>query len=343
LTGLLAGLGVDAELRGDPSLSRRPMDRVVYPLQAMGARIHYTERQDRLPLRIESRASGGLRPLRYRPRVSSAQVRAAILLASLASRTDVEILDRLRPRDHTERILRSLGAPVVSEPSGTGERVRLQASGWAGGLKPLAAAVPGDLSSAAFLVVAALLSSTDLTIRQVGLNPTRAGFLHVLSAMGAEVRAVETELQAGEPVGNLSVSASTMQPFSIEEELVPWLVDEIPALAVLACRIEGVSVVRGAGELRVKESDRLALLACNLTALGIRCEELDDGLRVHGSRAPLSGTVRTDGDHRIAMAFGALGADPGCEITIDDPECVNMSFPGYWEALSRVTAREDSP
>ena len=342
LAGLLAGLGVEAELRGDASLSLRPMDRVVYPLKAMGARIHYTDRPDCLPLRIEGRVSGELRALRYRPRVSSAQVRAALLLAALASRTDLEILDRLRPRDHTERILRSMGVPVVSEPVDDGERIRFRASRWNGGLSPLVATVPGDLSSAAFLVVAALLSSRNLTIRSVGLNPTRTGFLQVLSDCGAEVRAVETGLQGGEPVGDLSVRASTLDPFSVDEGLVPRLVDEVPVLAVLASRIEGVSVFSGAGELRAKESDRLSLVASNLKTLGVRCDELADGLRVHGSLAPVSGTVRTAGDHRIAMAFGALGAAPGCEITVDDRECVNVSFPGYWEALARLTSGEDS-
>ena len=340
LAGLLAGLGVEAKLLGDASLSRRPMDRVVYPLQAMGAQIQYADRPDRLPLRVEGRASGELRALKYRPRVSSAQVRAALLLAALTSHTDLEILDRLRPRDHTERILRSMGAPVFSEPADGGERIRFRASLWDSGLSPLVAAVPGDLSSAAFLVVAALLSSRNLTIRCVGLNPTRAGFLQVLSRVGAEIKVVETGRQAGEPVGDLSVRASTLDPFSVDEGLVPRLVDEVPVLAVLASRIEGISVFRGAGELRVKESDRLSLVASNLKTLGVQCDELDDGLRVHGSLAPVSGTVRTEGDHRIAMAFGALGAAPGCEITVDDPECVNVSFPGYWEALARLTSGE---
>jgi len=317
------------------------MDRVVYPLQAMGGRIQYTDCPDRLPLRVEGRVSGELRALRYRPRVSSAQVRAALLLAALASRTDLEILDRLRPRDHTERILRSMGAPVVSEPADGGERIRFRASHWDSGLTPLVAAVPGDLSSAAFLVVAALLSSRNLTIHSVGLNPTRAGFLQVLSGVGADIEAVETGLHAGEPVGDLSVRESTLDPFSVDEDLVPRLVDEVPVLAVLASRIEGVSVFRGAGELRVKESDRLSLVASNLKELGVRCDELDDGLRVHGSLAPVAGIVRTGGDHRIAMAFGALGTAPGCEITVDDPECVNVSFPGYWEALARLTSGED--
>ena len=342
LTGLLAGLGVEAELTGDESLMRRPMDRVVYPLQAMGARVSYAGLPDRLPLRAEERASGGLRTLRYRPRVSSAQVRAALLLAALTGRVDLEIVDRLRPRDHTERILRSMGAPVTTEPVTTGDRITFPAASWGGRLEPLNALVPGDLSSAAFLVVASLLTDTDLRVRSVGLNPTRDGFVSLLETMGAAIEVSETGTEAGEPVGDVLVRSSTLQPFSIDENLVPQLIDEVPALAVLASRIDGVSVVRGAGELRVKESDRLTLLASNLQALGVRCEELPDGLEIRGTADPLTGTVRTGGDHRIAMAFAALGTAPGCTIEVDEPGCVDVSFPGFWEALSHLVKDEET-
>jgi 3-phosphoshikimate 1-carboxyvinyltransferase len=341
-TGLLAGLGLEGELTGDASLCARPMDRVVYPLQAMGARISYMGRQDRLPVRLEGRATGGLRSLRYRPRVSSAQVRAALLLAALAGHTDLEIVDRLRPRDHTESILRSMGVPVVSEPAGSGERIHLPAGSWSGSLRPLNATVPGDLSSAAFLVVAALLAGQALTIRAVGLNPTRAGFLRVVEEMGAGVEVKETGIQAGEPVGDISVRPSELRPFAVSDDVVPQLIDEIPALVALASRVEGISVIRGAGELRVKESDRLALLASNMEKLGIRCEEAEEGLRVHGSSAPIGGVARTGGDHRIAMAFGALSASPRCDVEVDDRDCVNVSFPGFWEALGAVMTGEGS-
>ena len=340
LAGLLCGLGLEAELVGDVSLSRRPMDRVVYPLQAMGARISYVGEPDHLPVRVESRASGQLRFLRYRPRVSSAQVRAALILAALGSRTNLEILDRLRPRDHTERILSSMGAPIVSVPDGEGERIQFEASTWGGDLLPLTAEVPGDLSSAAFLVVAGLLLRRPLTIRGVGLNPSRAGFLEVLARMGAEVSKTSPTEEAGEPLGDLSVRADVLRPFSVEEKQVPSLVDEVPALAVLACRTRGVSEIRGAAELRVKESDRLGLLASNLQAVGVRCEELDDGLRIHGTEARLRGGVRTGGDHRIAMAFGVLGVSPDCEIEVDEPDCVRVSYPGFWAEIDRIANQE---
>ena len=337
LVGLLSGLGVEARLQGDASLSRRPMDRVVYPLQSMGARIRYLEAPDRLPIQVEKRASGQLRTLRYRPRVSSAQVRGALLLAALASRTDLEILDRLRPRDHTERILASLGAPIDSEADGEGERISLRAAGWDGRLKPLVAEVPGDLSAAAFLIVAALLAQRPVTVRSVGLNPSRTGFLDVLQRMGADVVRTLLAEEAGEPRGDLTVGAAQLRPFGIGESEVPGLVDEVPALAVLASRTAGVSEIRGASELRVKESDRLRLLASNLNAVGVRCEELDDGLRIHGTDSDLAGSITTGGDHRIAMAFGVLAASPGCEIAIDDPACVRVSFPGFWDALDRLS------
>ncbi|NNK48638.1 MAG: 3-phosphoshikimate 1-carboxyvinyltransferase [Gemmatimonadetes bacterium] len=343
LIGLLAGLGVGAELGGDESLMSRPMDRVVYPLQAMGARINYADRLDRLPVRLEGRASGDLRALRYRPRVSSAQVRGALLLAALTGRQDVEILDRLRPRDHTERILRSMGAPVVSEAIGSGERVHFPGASWSGGLAPLDATVPGDISSAAFMVAAALLTGTELAVRSVGLNPTRTAFLRVVQEMGVKTEVRESGFEAGEPVGDLMVSPSQLTAFVLDGDLVPQLIDEIPVLAVLASRAEGISEIRGAGELRVKESDRLALLSANFRALGVRCEELPDGLLVHGSSVPLRGVVRTGGDHRIAMAFGALGAAPGCEIEVDDRDCVNVSFPGFWDTIGQFVAVEEAP
>jgi 3-phosphoshikimate 1-carboxyvinyltransferase len=339
LAGLLTGLGIEAVLTGDASLRGRPMDRVVYPLQAMGGRISYLESTDRLPVRVESRATGALRPLRYRPRVSSAQVRGALLLAAVAGRVDLEITDHLRPRDHTERILKHMGAPVASSRVETGDRVRLGAAEWDGRLQPLRARVPGDVSSAAFLLVAALLNERELELQGVGVNPTRTGFVRLLQEAGASVEIVPTDEQAGEPVGDLTLRSSSLTPFTVEADVVPQLIDEIPALAVLASRLEGVSSIRGARELRVKESDRISLLTSNLQALGVRCEELEDGLRVHGTRRPLSGAVRTAGDHRITMAFAALGASPGCDISLDDPECVKVSFPGFWEALARSAGR----
>lgn len=336
--GLIAGAGVGAGLDGDASLRRRPMDRVVYPLQAMGARIDYVGERERLPIRIRPRATGSLRSLVHRSEVASAQVKSCLLLAGLASGVLVEVVEPGRSRDHTERLLEAMGAPITFGPEGEGARVRLEESAKES-LGPLEFTVPADASSAAFLVAAALLTGVPLRVEGVGLNPTRTAWLSVLRRMGASLRIEEGEPSAGEPVGSLRVEPSELRGFEITPEEVPRLLDEIPVLAALAARAEGESIVRGARELRVKESDRLALVAGNLRRLGVRCHEREDGLEVEGTRRRLEGRVETDGDHRIAMAFGALGADPETRITVDDRDCVEVSYPTFWEDLDRVRRR----
>lgn len=336
LVGLLAGLGVETVVDGDASLRRRPMDRVVYPLQAMGARMDYLSEEGRLPIRIHSRATGSLRPLRHRPRVASAQVKSCLLLAGLTSGARVEIVEPGRSRDHTERLLESMGAPIRHGPEGAGARVTLSPGGEPAALRPLDLTVPGDASSAAFLVAAALLAGRPLCIERVGLNPTRIGWIEVLRRMGAELRTEETAEEAGEPVGSITVRPSELGPFEIDRTLVPRVLDEIPVLAVLAARARGTSVLEGAEELRVKESDRLTLLADNLERLGVVCEERPDGLRIEGSAASLEGRATTGGDHRMAMAFGVLRADADARVEVDDPDCVAVSYPGFWTALERL-------
>lgn len=337
--GLIAGAGVEAVLDGDASLRRRPMDRVVYPLQAMGARIDYLEEGGRLPIRLRSRATGSLRALVHRPEVASAQVKSSLLLAGLASGVAVEVVEPGRSRDHTERLLAAMQVPVQFGPEGEGARVRLE-EGARALLEPLDLEVPSDPSSAAFLVAAALLGGRSLRVEGVGLNPTRTGWISVLRRMGATLRIVEGEPSGGEPVGTLTVEPSELGAFEITGREVPRLLDEIPVLAVLAARAEGTSVVRGAEELRVKESDRLALLASNLERIGVRCRELEDGLEIEGTDAALEGSATTAGDHRIAMAFGALRTDPDARVEVDDPGCVAVSYPGFWDDLARLHGSE---
>lgn len=337
LMGILAGEGTAAVLDGDASLRSRPMERVVYPLQAMGAELSYLEQDGRLPVAIGGRATGSLRPLRHRPRVASAQVKSCLLLAGITAGVRVEVREPGRSRDHTERMLRAMGAPVEYGPEDGGARALLHGDR-VEDLGPLEMAVPGDLSSAAFLVVAALLSGRSLRVEDVGLNPTRSGVLEVLEETGASLARENVREVAGEPVGDLVVGASDLSTFRVGPDQVPTLLDEVPLLAVLAARIPGTSEIRGAEELRVKESDRLALTAANLSSLGIDCRELDDGLRIRGADEPVSGRVRTGGDHRMAMAFGVLGrATPG-RVEVDDPACVAVSYPGFWEDLDRVLA-----
>ncbi|MEJ2312248.1 MAG: 3-phosphoshikimate 1-carboxyvinyltransferase [Gemmatimonadales bacterium] len=341
LLGLLAGLGIRAVIRGDPSLSRRPMERVVYPLQAMGARIRYLTSEGTLPLELSARRSGSLRSLKHRPRVASAQVKSSILFAGLAGGTRVEVSEAQATRDHTERLLDAMGAPIsVDRTEDGGAMVCLEPDRQRSELSPLRMSVPGDFSSAAFLLAAGWLGAGKVEVRRVGLNPTRTGLLDVAGGMGARFEVGEDDVQGHEPTGGVRASPSRLRPCDVDSRSIPRLVDEIPVLAILAARAAGVSRIRGAEELRWKESDRLAVLATNLGRLGVRCRELADGLEIEGTDAPLTGRVQCEGDHRIAMAFGALGATPGCRISVDDASCVSVSYPSFWHDLERISASE---
>jgi 3-phosphoshikimate 1-carboxyvinyltransferase len=327
LLGLLAGHRFAATLTGDASLRRRPMRRVTGPLALMGAR--FSERGgDGLPLTIRG---GELQPLRYEMPVSSAQIKSCLLLAGMVGRVEVALREpHGRSRDHTERMLRAFGYEVAEQ------------DGWVrfrpgGEIVPFDLQVPGDPSSAAFLVGAAVLAeSGELAITGVGLNPTRTGFLQVLQRMGARIEVEELESRVGEPVGDLIVRPAALRATSVVAAEVPALIDEIPILAVLASRAEGTTVFHDVGELRVKESDRLGLIADNLRAVGSQAEVVGDDLHIIGGQRPPHGPVRTAGDHRLAMAFKVLGTLPGARIRIDDLACAEVSFPGFPGTLRRI-------
>ena len=327
LLGLLAGHRFAATLTGDASLRRRPMRRVTGPLGRMGAR--FAERGgDGLPLTIRG---GGLQPLRYEMPVSSAQIKSCLLLAGMVGGVEVELREpHGRSRDHTERMLRAFGYGVA------------ELDGWlrfqpGGAIVPFDLQVPGDPSSAAFLVGAAVLAEAgELAITGVGLNPTRTGFLQVLRRMGAPVEVEGLETRVGEPVGDLIVRPAELRATSVTAAEVPALIDEIPILAALASRAQGTTVFHEVGELRVKESDRLGLIAENLRAVGGRAEVVGDDLHVAGGERPPLGAVRTAGDHRLAMAFKVLGTLPGARIRIDDLACAEVSFPDFPATLRRV-------
>lgn len=340
LTGLFAGLGLEATLDGDDSLRGRPMDRVVYPLQAMGAKIEYLGEPERLPVRLAPRATGHLRVLRYRSRVASAQVKSALVLAALAAGVEFEMWEPGRSRDHTERLLRHVGVPIEFGPEGEGAHLHLPARA----REKLVArhlTVPGDPSSAAFLLAAAVLAGRTISVDGVLLNDTRTAFLEAFELFGADVEIEPTGDLGGEAVGRVTAGPGPAPLSGIElgPRGMPALIDEIPVLAVLAARAGGRTEIRGAEELRVKESDRLAALAHNLGALGVAVDERPDGLVIAGrpDHAP-SGAVVARGDHRIAMAFGALGMVPGADIRIDDPAVVGVSYPGFWKELARLRA-----
>jgi len=335
LAGALAAQPLTAVLAGDESLSRRPMGRITGPLRRMGASIRYLENPGLLPLQIEG---GGLGGIRHEGRVASAQVKSAILFAGVGGGVGVEVREPRRSRDHSERMLEGMGVEVVEGEAARGWVVRVP--GPPPRLAPLHMQVPGDFSSAAFLIAwAALVGCSDLLqLEAVGVNPTRTGLLPALARMGADVRVLDRRSEGGEAVGDLVVGGdgSALQAVTVGEDEIPGMIDEVPILAVLAARAEGVSRISGAGELRVKESDRLAALATNLRRIGVRVEEFDDGLEVEGTDAPLTGVVESFHDHRIAMAFGVLGATSGCDIRIDDAGMTDVSFPAFWDLLGRV-------
>lgn len=340
LAGALAAQPLSVVLRGDASLSRRPMERISAPLRRMGATVEYLKRPGVLPMRI---TGGPLTTIRHDGQVASAQVKSAILLAALGAGVAVEVREPRRSRDHSERMFEAMGAKVVEGWRDGAWSVRLPAP--PSRLEPLNMDIPGDCSSAAFFLAWTALTRRrpPLRIRAVGLNPTRTGFLSVLARMGVEVEVLQMGDAGGEPTGDLLVvgQGRTPQAVDVGEDEIPGLIDEVPIIAALAARAEGVTRITGAAELRVKESDRLAALAVNLRRIGVEVEESPDGLEICGTADPLSGTVQCFHDHRIAMAFGVLGASPGCDLEVDDPGVADVSFPGFWELLAQVQRKTE--
>jgi len=328
MLGILAGQTFATTLTGDASLRRRPMRRVTEPLRQMGADI--TERGDGLPLTIRG---GKLRGLTYASPVASAQVKSAILFAALTGKVPVTIREPYRSRDHTERLFTHFGlgiherdGAIAYEPSGRSIIPSFQL------------AVPGDPSSAAFLVAAALLAEQgELTVENVGVNPTRTGFIVVLERMGARVERVNLRDEGGEPVADLLVRPASLRGTEVTAAEIPTLVDEVPVLAVLASRASGATVFRDVGELRVKESNRLELIAANLKGLGVRAEALGNDLHVEGTEKPPRGRVDTAKDHRLAMAFAVLGTVDGADVTLSEKKSVAISYPKFFDDLRRAT------
>jgi 3-phosphoshikimate 1-carboxyvinyltransferase len=327
LAGILAGQPFRSVMVGDASLSRRPMKRVADPLSSMGARIN-SQPGGMPPLEIEG---GALKPIRYEMPVASAQVKSAVLLAGLFAEGETEVIENVRTRDHTEIALEQMGADIGRHERTIAVRGRARLEG-----KKLY--VPGDFSSAAFFIVAGLITPhSNLMLHNVGLNPTRTSLLDLLVPMGGRVTVVNLEMLNGELIGDLHVEASALRGGEIPPSLVPGLIDELPALAVLGTQTEQGLTFRGAGELRIKESDRLAAVAENLRQMGAEVEEFPDGLRVAGRQTLRGATIDPHDDHRIAMALAVAGLVAQGETQIKNSSCVDISFPDFFDTLARIT------
>jgi len=326
ICGILAGMDGVAAITGDSSLVRRPMARIIRPLESMGARF-MARHNGYLPMAV---SGGKLQGISHTMEVASAQVKSALLLAGLRAKGETRITEPSLSRDHTERMLRFFGADIRQ-----GSGVVSLSGGQE--LEARNIVVPGDPSSAAFPVVwAAATPGSEIMVRNVCLNPTRTGFLEVLERMGAKISRENIREEAGERIGDLVIRGSRLQAASIAGEEIPRLIDEIPILVVAGCLAEGTTTIRDAAELRVKETDRISAMAQGLSSLGARIEELDDGLDVHGPVRLSPGHVRTFSDHRIAMSFHILSKACAMEIILDDRDCVGISYPGFFEAMESL-------
>ena len=327
LAGVLAGQPFASVLTGDASLRSRPVDRIVEPLRLMGAQLFARDGDKRPPLSIRG---GALTGIHYQLPVASAQVKSAILLAGLFADGETVIEEPLPTRDHTERLLRAMGVDLRRE--GPGVRMAPPAS-----LAPLELEVPGDISTAAFwLVAAAVHPDAEIVLQGVGVNPTRTGLLDVLSMMGATIDIGEQRMMGEEPVADITVRSSELRGVEVAGELIPRLIDEIPALAVAAAFADGQTVVRDAAELRVKESDRIATITRGLQQLGAVIEEREDGFVIEGRRGLQGAVVNGSGDHRLTMALAVAGLLADGETTIEDGEAVAVSYPRFWHDLEQL-------
>lgn len=327
LAGILAGQPFQSVITGDASLSRRPMQRVIDPLTRMGARIRFLP-GGLPPLEIQG---GPLQPIHHELAVPSAQVKTAVLLAGLFAKGATEIVEPATTRDHTEIALEQLGAEIGRH----GQTIRVEGRPHLRGQKVY---IPGDISSAAFFIAAGLMvRESNLVLRNVGLNPTRTAILDLLASMGGRVKVLNVEMINGELLGDLHVESSQLRGGEIPAPDVPALIDELPVLAVLGTQTEQGLAFHGAAELRVKESDRIRALAENLRRMGAKVEEWPDGLWVAGHQTLHGAEVNSHGDHRIAMAFAVAGLVAQGMTLIRPSDCVDISFPGFFDVLSAVS------
>ncbi len=328
ITGLLSGQSFFSVVTGDQYLRKRPMKRVVEPLSRMGARITGRNDGTLAPLAING---GSLKGINYQSPVSSAQIKSSIMLAGLYAQGETCVSEPSLSRDHSERMFRLFGASL--DVHSTGVTVR-------GGVELSAqeVTVPGDISSAAFFIVAALITPhSELLIKNVGINPSRTGVIDILRAMGGDIQLIEEREVSGEPVADLLVRTSSLKGITISGSVVPRAIDEFPVICVAAACAEGITAIRDAKELRVKETDRITAMAGNLKKLGITVAETEDGMDITGSEQLLGGTVDSCGDHRIAMSMSIAALVASSAITVTDIDCVATSFPTFFPLLEKVS------
>lgn len=330
ISGILSAQAFDSVVTGDASIQKRPMDRILLPLTQMGARIRSAAGNGCAPLLIQGAPLHGIH---YQSPVASAQVKSSILLAGLYADGETRVTEPYLSRNHSELMLSHFGAKVRTE----GTTAIIQP---ANELYACPVEVPGDISSAAFFLVAGLIiPHSEILIRNVGINPTRSGVLTVLQAMGADITLLDRHDRSGEPAADLLVRSSSLTGTTIEGSLIPTLIDEIPILALAACFAEGETVIRDAAELKVKESNRLKVMTEGLSAMGAQVQETEDGMIIQGG-APLHGAVIDSRlDHRIAMTFAVAGLCADGETEIQGAECVNISYPQFYEDLNRLAGK----
>jgi 3-phosphoshikimate 1-carboxyvinyltransferase len=327
LSGVLAGRPFASRLDGDSSLRQRPMQRVIDPLSRMGAQIRGRQGEGQAPLEIQG---GKLKAIDYKMSVASAQVKSAILLAALQAEGVTALEEPQRSRDHTELMIQGFGGEVT---------VNCRSVAVTGGqkLSGQAVRIPGDISSAAFfLVAAAAIPDSEVLARDVGVNSTRDGVIEVLRRMGARIQLLNERIETGEPVADIRVAGGELNGVEIGPEMVARTIDEYPILAVAAALANGVTTMLGAKELRHKESDRITAMTQGLRRLGVEVEEREDGMIIHGGKPLEATSVKTYGDHRVAMALAIAGLSTRAGIEMDDARCVDISFPGFFELLNRL-------
>ncbi len=328
LSGILAGQTFTAALTGDASVRKRPMNRVMAPLSLMGAKITSIDGNGCAPLKVTGSPLHGI--LYYSP-VASAQVKSAILLAGLYASGETCVHEPSLSRDHTERMLTAFGADIRTE----GTRITIQP---ADELYAQDITVPGDISSAAFFIAAALMvPGSDIYIRDVGINPTRAGMLTVCRDMGADIEEENVRENSGEPIADLRVRYSVLHGTDISGDIIPSLIDELPVLAVLACAADGETTIRDAAELKVKESDRIESMVTNLSAMGADIRAADDGMTIEGGKPLHSASLQSRSDHRVAMSLAVAASVAEGVTEIDDTDCVSISYPSFFADFDRLT------